>query len=426
MTLKIMQNIYDTDYYDNLTRLPNLQQFRLLSREIIDSQAMRSQGMAFVYFSLKDFGNSRKHGLKQNDDWILEMVSQAIQSTFQGRIVARLSRNHFAVITTNDGLPERLEDIYGDIRVLRRDVTTELKTGIYILDPSDDDADRALDKARIACQSIVDKADEHFIYYDSKLDTQSQLQSYIREHLLSAIDEERIIPYYQPIVEPLTGNVCCYEVCPRWDDPVYGTLEPEEFSNILEENHLIQELELALIRQVCGNYNLMKEQGLPLFPVVLKLSKVDFILTDIVEEIDQLLGNMNVPRGYLSIEIEEEAFSGDSEYVIGDAVNRLRRLGFRVWMEDFGSGYSSLYNLGRYTLDVLKVDESFVSGLKKGSQQEAVLSSIIRMAEVLHLQTVIQGVDTEETCGILKNIGFDMEQGSCFGQPVPIEKLILN
>lgn len=425
-TPKIMQNIYDTDYYDNLTRLPNLRQFRILSKQIIQSQAMRTQDMVFVYFSLKNFMDFRKYHRKEDGDTLIELVAQIIQTTFQDRIAARISKEHFAVITTNDGLPSRLEEIYDDIHALRHDVAIELKAGIYVVDPADEDADAALDKARTACKSITDKTDVHYIYYNSKLDAQSMLSRYVREQLRDAIAEGHIVPYYQPLVDAYTGKTCCYEVYARWRAPVYGELGPEEFADVLEEYHLIHELDLWLIRQVCENFHRMREQGLPLFPVVVSISGKDFIFVDMADEIETIMTNMKVPRNYLHLEIEEHAFSEDSGYVLEKATEKLRKLGYEIWVDDFGRGYSSLRNLENYVFDVLKIDRSFMSDLKKESRSLKVLSAIVQMAKTMGLKTVIQGVETEKDAGILKNIGCDMEQGSCFGRPVPLDTLILN
>lgn len=424
MTPKIMQNIYDTEYYDSLTRLPNLQQFRILSRQIMNSQAMRSQGMAFVYFNLKNLRDLRKTQSLQNANMLIEITAQTIQTTFQGRIVARLSQEHFAVITTNDGLPDRLEEIYDDIHALQHDVTIDLKAGIYLLDPFDTDADMALDKARVACSSINDKADVHFTYYDSKLDTRSKLQSYVREQLRSAIEAGRISPYYQPLADASSGKTCCYEVHAQWQDPVYGSFSPEEYTSLLEEYHLIHELDLCLIRQVCRNYNTLRERGVSPLPVAVRVSKLDLILVDMVREIDTILEDLKVPRSYLHIRIAESAFSMDTDYLLGKAIGKLRGLGYEVWLDDFGSGRSSLYDLRDYPFDTVIIDRCFTAGIEEGSRSCALLSAMIKMLKSLGMKTVVSGADTEEISGILKNIGCDMKQGSCFGRPVSLEELI--
>lgn len=419
-----MQNTYKKDYDDRFTRLPNLQQFRILSRQIIGSQAMRSQGMAFVYLNLK---SPRSRAEEANDDdLLLETVVQAVQATFQGRIVARLSKYHLAVVTTNICLPERLEEMYEDIRALRHNIPIELKAGIYILDPSDDDPELALDHASAACRSINDRTDTHIVYYDSRLDMAGRMQSYVRSHLLSAIGQKQIVPCYQPLADHATGKICCYEVKAGWKDPALGWLYPEEFRDVLEEYRLIKKLDLFLVRQVCENFNILKARGLPLLPAIVKISESDFGLMDVVEEIDAILRGMNVPRDYLYIEITESALSGEHRELVGKGTDEFRNLGYQVWLDDFGSGYASLLNLQKHRFDALKVDRVFLENLQVKSRSYEVLSAIAAMAEELHLKTVIQGVETEGIHNLLKNLGHDMEQGSFLGIPVPLEKLKLH
>lgn len=419
-----MQNIYDTIYYDSLTRLPNVQQFRILTRQIINSQSMRSQGMAFVYFDLKNSRGSEK-GSRNSSDQVLEIVAQMIQTTFQGRIAGRLSQDHFAVVTTNDSLPDRLEEISEDIRALGRSIPFDLKAGIYVVDPSDTDADMCLDKARVACRSISDKADVHFAYYDSKLDTQSHMQSYLRRHLKSAMERRLIAPFYQPLADAASGKTCCYEAQARWEDPVYGNMGPDEYTDTLEEYHLIHEVDLFLIRQVCEECNTARGHGSKLLPVAVRISKTDFILADVVEEVEAILEEMNIPGTFLRIEISENALHGDKDGLIRSAMERFRQLGIEVWIDDFGGGYSSLLNLKDCPCDALKLDKSFLEGLKDGSRALQVLSSVVRMADMLGLKTVVKGVETKETADILKGTGCDMEQGSCFGQPLSLKQLRL-
>ena len=242
----------------------------------------------------------------------------------------------------------------------------------------------------------------------------------ISDYLLSsfndALQNEYIQVYYQPVIRTITGQVCNFEALARWVDPEYGVIPPVEFIELLEHNKLIHQLDSYVINQVCkrirGDINL----GFQPVPISINLSRLDFELCNIFEVVNQAVSNYRLPRNYLYIEITESMFS-DKPELMHMVIQKFRDSGYQVWMDDFGSGYSSLNVLKDYYFDELKVDMGFLSTFHLQSRK--ILTSVIDMAKNIGLHTLVEGVETDEQYQFLRDIGCEKVQGYLFGRPMP-------
>ena len=243
------------------------------------------------------------------------------------------------------------------------------------------------------------------------------MEDYILEHFDEALEKNWIKVYFQPIVRSLTGDVCGAEALARWIDPDRGMINPSDFIPVLEENGLIYRLDCLIVEKICTGFKWKKERigtGAGLIPVSVNISRLDFGLTNMVKNIEDLIVANKMPRDMLNIEITESAFVSD-EKVIRKAVDELHALGFKVCMDDFGSGYSSLNVLKDYDFDELKIDMEFLANFSEKSRK--IIRSIVRMAKDIGVQTLAEGVETREEYEFLKGIGCEKIQGFYFGRP---------
>ena len=242
------------------------------------------------------------------------------------------------------------------------------------------------------------------------------LEEYIMSHLDEAIEREYIKVYYQPVIRTVSRQLCGMEALARWEDPVWGLLPPESFVSVLEKRRRIHDLDAFIIRKVCARYrDAMLNRGV-LVPVSINLSRLDYELCDIFNVVETAVTSYKVPRKSLCIEITESALN-DRDAIMRQSIEQFRGAGYQVWMDDFGSGYSSLNVLKDYHFDELKVDMWFLSDFHPRSKQ--ILSSIVHMAKEIDIQTLVEGVETEEQFQFLRNIGCEKVQGYLFGQPRP-------
>ena len=248
-------------------------------------------------------------------------------------------------------------------------------------------------------------------------------KQYIIDNLDRALQEKWITVYYQPIVRAVSRRACDEEALARWVDPVKGFLSPADFIPILEKAKLIYKVDLYVLEQVLEKMKFMASKGFYMVSQSINLSRSDFEVCDIVEEICKRIDSSGVPRNKINIEITESILGNDFDFM-KQQIDRFKKLGFSVWMDDFGSGYSSLDVLHQIQFDLIKFDMSFMRQLDQSEKGKIILAELTRMASALGVDTVCEGVETEEQLQFLMEIGCSKIQGYYFQKPIPVEQIL--
>lgn len=248
-----------------------------------------------------------------------------------------------------------------------------------------------------------------------------EITEYISKHIDDAFEKGYFKVYYQPVIRALTQEVCGYEALIRWVDPRYGTIPPFFFIDMLEKKKQIHRLDAFVIETVCSDLRDDIDSGFAYQPISVNLSRLDFELCDIKEIVDKSREKYGIPVEYLVIEITESAIASEKSH-IGDKIQEFRQDGYQVWMDDFGSGYSSLNNLQMYDFDEIKIDMNFLKDFEKNAKSKVIIASIVHMAKLLGIHTLTEGVETKEQFEFLKDIGCEKIQGYYFGKPKPVEE----
>ena len=406
---------------DPLTGLSNMMYFRNKARILIDTLD-ESRQIDFVYFNLSNFKKyNEEYGFHEGDAF-LKAVADILRMEFPHRLICHLSDDHFAVMTYDELLEEKLHSVYEKVLDYSKRPMMMIRAGICEYGNGMDDVSTIIDRARLACDNIRDRYDVFFRYYDRGLEQKRNRQQYIIEHIDEAISKKYIQAYYQPIVRAITGEMCGAEALARWNDPKYGLLQPGDFTEVLESFHLIQKLDFYMIERVCQDYVHHMEQGEAFPPVSVNLSRQDFRMVDVTKLIMEILNRYGMPKNMLHVEITESALSDDYEELIGK-IEELRNAGFEVWLDDFGSGYSSLNILQDCVFDVIKIDMLFLKNFEQNQNSHLIISSVVDMAKELGVQTLTEGVETPKQLDFLQKIGCERVQGYYFSQPVPVAHL---
>ena len=242
------------------------------------------------------------------------------------------------------------------------------------------------------------------------------MEKYILSHFFEALETGCIKPYFQPVFRSITGKICDAEALARWEDETYGLLSPGTFIPVLEKHGLIYELDMAVLRQTCAFYRHLQQLGTPLHAFSVNLSRQDFNEPELFERVTGILLEYEVPPAVIKLEITESIMLQDV-----DAFKRVFDLfhgaGFSIWIDDFGSGYSSLNMLQNYDFDVLKFDLLFLRNFSDRSRQ--MLSALVNMAKNLGIHSVAEGVETKEQAQFLRSIGCEALQGFYYSRPLP-------
>ena len=248
-------------------------------------------------------------------------------------------------------------------------------------------------------------------------------RQYILESFERALSEKWIQIYYQPIVRAINRRVCDEEALARWIDPVQGILSPAEFIPYLEEAGMIYRLDLYVLERVLEHMKRKEVEGFYIVPHSINLSRSDFDACDMVEEIKRRVDAAGISRDRISIEITESVIGSDFDYM-KTQIERFQDLGFPVWMDDFGSGYSSMDVLQSIRFDLLKFDMGFMRRLDESENGRIILTELMKLASALGVDTICEGVETAEQAQFLQEIGCSKLQGFLFSRPTPIKAVL--
>ncbi len=409
-------------HYDRLTGLPNMTYFFELTETMRRSDHSACDNAAIIYMDLcglKYFNH--KFGFDEGNK-LLQTFGKLIADIFGNENSCHIAQDNFVVICTEADREQKLGRLFREFKEQKKD-SPPVRAGIYRC-PDDDTlpVSIACDRAKLACDSLKGIAKSSFCYYSNELNERLENKQYIIENFDRALSEKHIIVAYQPIIRAVNGKVCDEEALSRWLDPVRGMMSPADFIPALEEARLIYKLDLYVLDRVLEKIINQKRIGLTVIPHSINLSRSDFEACDIVEEIRKKVDDAGVPRDLITIEITESVIAADLDFM-KTQIERFRSLGFQIWMDDFGSGYSSLDVLQTIKFDLIKFDMSFMTKLDEGESGKIILTELMKMATALGLDTVCEGVETESQVKFLKEIGCSKLQGYYYCKPLTLEQL---
>ncbi len=425
MTERIQKQ--DTESYekDRLTGLPGMREFFEYTQRQIDENNLKNsvKGQYIVFFDIHNFKSYNiKKGFEHGDD-VLQSMAQILERFFMGDLVARFSDDHFVVWTHKEHLMDAVTKVHDAFSLAYERDGMSIKAGIYHFYDRKTKVSTACDLAKLSCDSIRYVADEFFCCYNESIHRQKEANDYIIHEFDHAIQNGYIKAYYQPVVRTISGALCGLEALARWKDPERGMISPAGFIPALESSRLIYKLDLYMVREVCRQMRMCIDEGLETVPVSFNLSRIDFIVCPVFDEVEKVLEQYDIPRDMIRIEITESMLVKDAHFV-QEELQKFKNAGYQVWMDDFGSGYSSLNLLKDYQYDEIKIDMEFLSSFTDKSK--SILTSMVSMAKEIGMQTLAEGVETKEQFEFLKNIGCEKVQGYYFGKPMELQEAIAN
>ncbi|MBR4201569.1 MAG: GGDEF and EAL domain-containing protein [Oscillospiraceae bacterium] len=409
---------------DSLTGLFNMSFFYYKIQMMLAQPESWRQQIAFVYFDIPNFKlYNERHGFKLGDELLFDFA-KIIRECFAGATAARFSDDRFFVCATGsrEEIVSKVENVYKRM-LLADDINKKvrIKAGIYFQDSRRAEVGLACDHARLACSSIKRRHDVNYCIYDEMLRERLRKQQYVVDHIEEAIEKGYIRVFYQPVIRVRTGEICGFEALVRWIDPQIGMLSPADFIETLEQFHLIHLVDQYVIRKVCSDYREMLDAGKPLVPASVNISRLDFELCDIFSYVEEMRRKYDVPMHMLDLEITESALNDNVGYIKSEC-DRMRNLGYHIWLDDFGSGYSSLNTIAEYEFDVLKLDMVFLRGFERNEKTATLMKYIMKGANDMKVSPLCEGVETAAHYEFLKQIHCERAQGYFFGKPMPLEE----
>lgn len=419
-----IEGMLKVNRYDSLTGLANMGYFFELATEARKEMLAKDEVPAMLYMGLvgmKLF--NQKRGFSKGDD-LLKAFADLLAKHFSHERCSRFGQDQFAVSTNAEGLDARINAFIEELPSINGGKSLPVRIGVYLEAPGDDiDVGTACDRAKAASMDGGIAYRSVCRYFSPEMMERVQRRQYFVDNLDRAISEGWIVVYYQPIVRASTGKVCDEEALARWVDPELGTFMPSEFVPVLEDAKLAHKLDLCVLGQMLEKMKRMADAGLHVVSASVNLSRNDFETCDIVEEVRKCVDEAGIERSKINVEITETAIGLDFDFM-KEQVERFHDLGFHVWMDDFGSEYSSLDYLQNLPFDLLKLDMSFMQRFDSGEKSKVIVTELVRMAMGLGIDTVAEGVETEEQVEFLRDVGCSKLQGFYFTEPHSPEEIL--
>lgn len=294
-----------------------------------------------------------------------------------------------------------------------------LSMGIYEVDGETDDIVSMADRAYIARQTIKNKGDTAWAFYDGAVRDKLLHEKEIESQMEKALAEGEFIAYYQPKYSTKEQKLIGAEALVRWRRSDGIIVPPYQFVPLFERNGFINKVDRYMFELVCRQQMRWLKQGLIPVPISVNMSRMCLYDPHIVDEYIGVLNGSGLSAAYIKLELTESAFF-ENISIMNNVIEALHKVGIKVLMDDFGTGYSSMMMLKNVAIDVLKLDKSFVDDIGD-DRSEKIISNIIYLAHSLQIEVTAEGVETAAQFEFLKSVGCDYIQGYYFGKPQPAE-----
>lgn len=408
--------------WDELTGIYNRKGFYYYAEKLLKKYPETEFGL--IYWNIQKFKVINDLFGWDNGNKILLHVAQSIKEEFseEQSVYGRLGRDNFICCVKMEIIEKWDWLRLGTINYGEEDFTYEFFScyGLYRIVSPEMPINTMVDKAKVAMETVRDNYIKPYAWYDDSMWDSLVAEQRLSTDFKAAIEERQFQVYYQPICGSGDGTVASAEALVRWQQPEKGMISPGSFIPLFEKNGLISVLDRYVWNEVCRMLRERIDMGKKVVPVSINVSRVEFYNKHLCKDILNIVESYSLPRELVRIEVTESAYTEDPR-LVQRAVEQLHEYGFIVLMDDFGSGYSSLNTLKDMPIDVLKIDMKFMDGFEKNYKTVIILEAIIRMAKLINLKVVAEGVETKEEWDYLRSVECEFLQGFYFYRPMPGE-----
>lgn len=414
---------------EKLTGLLYFDFFKEEAQAIIDRNDNR---LVLFSVNIDDFTYiNHKYGYLEGDTVLIKMAKHFVIDNKKVLVASRAYSDHFFILSQIcDGVDEttisKEIDHYEFVRRMKQEyplVAFDVSIGIYIIDKPEP-ISSAIDKVELARRSV----DGNYkipvaVYRDELMQKEITSQSII-PMFRHAMESNRVIAYYQPKINSYNKKIVGAEALARIIDEDGTILSPFQFVGQLEKTSLVSELDLFILEQVYKDMTEWKKQGKTLTPISINLSRVDLYDDCFTDRMKDIISKYSIDRKYLIFEVTETMFFDDLEYMI-DRVNQIKDMGYKVSLDDFGSGYSSLSMVSKLPVDEIKFDRSFVQNSIDNDKGIRLMKGLVDTIKGVDLDIIGEGIETVNEEKIMQSCGCNVIQGYVYDKPLKKDEFVL-
>lgn len=362
-------------------------------------------------------------GINKGDEILISIANALKELSSKGTVYGRLSGDRFALFMLRKRFNNDVfTNVINGLSNLLGSSTYKLHLHIGVYDVVDNDIEPSVmcDRAYMAIKTIKSSLTTVIAHYNDDIREATLEEQKVTSEFSAALNEGQFCFYLQPQVS-VKGKVIGGEALVRWIHPERGLIPPNEFIPVLERTGFICRLDMNTWELACRKLREWQDNGHTDYHISVNISPKDFYFTDVYKTFTELVERYKIPPKSLKLEITETAIMSDFKKQLV-LIQRLRKYGFCVEMDDFGSGYSSLNMLKNMSVDALKVDMEFLRKTENPERTRTILKMIVSLSKQLGMEVITEGVETKEHVDFLTEIGTDVFQGYYFAKPMPVSR----
>lgn len=430
LTLHHNRTLTRMAYTDELTGADNLNRFM----QNLDALQHRQQSFCMVSLNVRQFKFINELFGSSMANQLLKTIAQRVRGSMgEGEFFCREGGDLFYLVfleTDACAVKKRTTALMEDIGLhtvsTTRDYRISLYAGAYLVEyPNQEELSTELiiTRSRFAIQHCRDLPSTSVHFYDTQLHNTEERENFIESHMHQALQRGEFQMYLQPQINLKDGSLGSAEALVRWVIEDGHIIFPNDFIPLFERNGFCSHLDLYMVEQAMRQIRQWMDSGIAPLPISVNQSKLLFYRPDYISTLEELLQRYQVPAQLITLEILEQ-LSFEQTGEPHEKLRKLRKLGFRVSMDDFGSGYASFHTLGSLEIDELKLDRSFLLEIsaRQSNRFALILECIVKLTKRLNITTVVEGVETVENETLIRNLNCDMGQGYLYSRPIPAEE----
>jgi len=417
-------------FHDPLTGLPNRALFMDRLQHVITASQRRQGASSYAVFFLdmdrfKIINDSHGHTI---GDQLLVVVGRRLADCIRpGDTIARLGGDEFALLLQNISdlaytvnVAERIrEKLAVPLDIKGHKIFTSISIGIALGTEGYERPEQVLRDADIAMYEAKGRGNASYEIFDIKMHANILDRMQLVADLQGAVDNRELTLYYQPIIDLKTQQLTGFEALVRWNHPTRGLIYPMEFIPLAEEHGLIYQIGAWILHEACRELKLLQIQypAQPPLSMSINISSRQFSQQDLVDILSRFLTETGVDPHTLILEITESMIMENVAAAV-ETMNRLRKMGIHLHIDDFGTGHSSLSYLQLFPVSALKIDRSFINKLTANGANQEIITHIVSLAKSLNFDVIAEGVEMEHQLAKIKNLHCGYGQGFLFARPM--------
>lgn len=421
---KTQKLINEYAYIDEVIGYSNYSKFEKDARTMLK---YKDRKLCVGYVDVNNFKTINDFYGREQGDEVLKIVANRIHDlVIPDGVFARRFADRFVFLVSFLDIKSfeyAIETYMSDIEIvipgINEAIKINCKCGIYQVENFDEDINEMVDKAAIAAKISKNSISKKVTILDTNVSANIAKDQMITYRMDKAFEENEFIVFIQPKISFVTGKIVGGEALVRWESKTDGMVLPGDFIPLFERNGFVTKIDFYVLERICRMLKERDDNGKFNVPISVNQSRLHVYDSKYINKLIEMLEKYNVNKENIIFELTESAFT-ENEDDMAELVARMSHLGYKVSMDDFGCGYSSLNMLNSLPISELKLDKSFLDD--KSPRSRFVIKSIVNLAHGLNISTVCEGVETEEQATFLRDIGCDIAQGFLYAKPMPLDE----